>query len=356
MYNVDFKSWVCESEGEIWCAHGPTIAENQDGSLVAAWFAGLPDTMLGWEGFTEVQVLHARKVRDDPVIESAIHIARSEDGGKSWGSHEILEDTPKHANQLPVFFFDPDNVLWLTYVTDLGGNWCRGGGYMFFKKSTDGGKTWSEGTQMDIPVHPHLHIVCKPVFLNDGTMVFVADDETSGGGLGSSRAIISTDGGKSWIAQQTVEEKGVKLREPTVVQLSDGSLLMYMRSHPVTIWERKIWESRSTDGGKTWSKPKPTELPNNDSMIDVIRMRNGNFLMAYNPTDRLDWPYCRTPLTIAISKDDCTTWRDILTVESSEHYFFSYPTIFQGEGDTVHLVYTYCRDRIRYAHLTIPSI
>jgi predicted neuraminidase len=60
--------------------------------------------------------------------------------------------------------------------------------------------------------------------------------------------------------------------------VADGSLLALFRSR----WADWIYESRSTDGGTTWSEPVPTELPNNNSSIQFTALADGRLALVYN--------------------------------------------------------------------------
>jgi predicted neuraminidase len=60
--------------------------------------------------------------------------------------------------------------------------------------------------------------------------------------------------------------------------VADGSLLALFRSR----WADSIYESRSTDGGTTWSEPVPTELPNNNSSIQFVALADGRLALVYN--------------------------------------------------------------------------
>ena len=90
----------------------------------------------------------------------------------------------------------------------------------------------------------------------------------------------SVDFGRSWeLLGNQGEQDNVRVIQPTIVMLGDGSLLPYMRSQ-----ENFIFESRSSDMGVTWSKAKATPLHNNNSGIDMVRLRSGNLVLVHNPT------------------------------------------------------------------------
>ena len=67
------------------------------------------------------------------------------------------------------------------------------------------------------------------------------------------------------------------LVQPSVVSLEGEEMVVFFRDRRKT----NIYSARSSDGGRTWSKPQPTDLPNNNSGIHAIRMRkSGNIVIV----------------------------------------------------------------------------
>jgi alpha-L-rhamnosidase len=56
---------------------------------------------------------------------------------------------------------------------------------------------------------------------------------------------------------------------------------------------------------------------------------------------------------VAIS-DDGEHWRHLLTLEDGPISEYSYPAIIQGRDGTVHLIYTWRRERICHAEFQLP--
>jgi predicted neuraminidase len=129
--------------------------------------------------------------------------------------------------------------------------------------------------------------------------------------------------------------------EPAIVELGDGTLLMYMRSGSRTC----VWQSRSSDGGLTWTPPIKTSLPNPDSAVELCGLWDGRIMLALNNS-----PDTRNPLSIAISEDDCKTWLGFRALEDGPGSF-SYPAAIQTDDGLIHITYTYKREGIK--HVTI---
>jgi alpha-L-rhamnosidase len=154
-----------------------------------------------------------------------------------------------------------------------------------------------------------------------------------------------------------------RIIQPSIVGLSDGRLMAYMRSQ-----EQFIYCTYSEDRGRSWSPPKPTDLPNNNSGIDMVRLQSGNLLLVYNPTNLstnrnvlhpglpaeempgFDTWGPRTPLSISVSSDDGQTWTDPYNLETGKGAY-SYPAVIQAEDGTIHITYTYQREAIKHVQI-----
>jgi alpha-L-rhamnosidase len=138
--------------------------------------------------------------------------------------------------------------------------------------------------------------------------------------------------------------------QPSILKLKDGRLQVLCRSQ-----NGRLATSFSNDGGETWSKVTLTDIPNNQSGTDAVTLRDGRHLLAYNDFGTLmgtrKGP--RTPLSLAIS-DDGTHWRHLMTLEDSPIGEYSYPAIIEGHDGSIHLTYTWRRERIVYKKIAIP--
>ncbi|MCQ2450008.1 MAG: glycoside hydrolase, partial [Clostridia bacterium] len=150
----------------------------------------------------------------------------------------------------------------------------------------------------------------------------------------------SDDDGEHWTTNilektapafvQLPPHKGVRWQEyscePTMVERSDGSLLMYVRTS-----QDYHYEYVSKDHGETWSDPKPTAFHGTITMPILHKLRDGRILLFWcntQPMPEIDhtaqipklsadeiagvWEDAFTNRDVnhlAISEDDGKTWR-----------------------------------------------
>lgn len=180
---------------------------------------------------------------------------------------------------------------------------------------------------------------------------------------------ISEDEGKTWTLGPVVPAaKELKTIQPTLLIHSDGRLQMLCRTAQPPK-DRKdlahIATSFSDDGGLTWSEMTLIEsLLNNNSGIDAVNLnsdpshapKENQFAVVYNPFGCVDWKDksdptrnkpLRTPLQIATSQNGLE-WTPLMTLESSPIGQYSYPSMIVGSDGTLHIVYTWRRQRIKY--------
>ncbi len=289
--------------------HGSTITELPDGELLAAWYAG------SREGAQDV----------------AIFTARRPPGSECWMQPHMVVNTPNRSEGNPVLFDDANGQIWLFYVTMYGDRWteCK----VYYLKSDTMGLRWGEREVLRDELGWMTRN--KPLYLSNGDILLPVYDERNW----HSMVMISGDGGETWNTYGDLSSpKGVI--QPTVVQRGDGSLLMLMRSR-----DGEIWRSTSDDLGRTWKAAEPTELPNPNCGVDMVRLHSGNIALVYNDT-----PRGRTPLTVALSTDEGETWgykRDLETEEGE----YSYPAVIQARDGGIHITYTYRRISIMHVEI-----
>ena len=148
---------------------------------------------------------------------------------------------------------------------------------------------------------------------------------------------ITSDGGRSWTKHGPITAHG-GIIQPTIVAAPDGTLVMLCRSRALG----RVVRATSSDRGRTWSAAEPIDLPNPNSAIDAVGVDDGRIALVYNHTD-----HGRTPLNVAYSRDDGVTWEPGPVLEHGPGEY-SYAAVVRGSDATLHVTYTWGRERIRY--------
>lgn len=300
--------------------HAGTICELKTGELVAAWFAG------------------ERESSDDSGI------LLSKWTGDQWTPPRVVVNVHKRAAGNPKLFIGPDGVLWLIAPVNYGA-WCEGGTWLFVKRSFDHGETW---TDLELLLQrPGILGKNKPIQLRSGVWLIPVEDEVAS----TPMFLRSEDQGVTW--ELVPVENDDWVIQPTVVELANGTLLAYCRSG-----SGAIYETRSKDEGRTWTKTQRTTLPNNNSGIDMVRLRSGLLVLVLNwvePRDDDKWIKGvrwgrRTPLNLAVSPDEGKTWLPGPVLEDGPGEY-SYPAIIQGSDGLIHVIYTHRRTAMKHVVL-----
>lgn len=305
--------------------HASTIAETPDGNLVAAWFGGTRE-------------------KDNDV-----GIWTSNYDGEKWSDPvEVakLNETP-HWN--PVLFKDETGELHLFFkIGPEIPTWQT-----YWMQSKDG-KTWSEAKELVPGDHGGRGPVKnKAIVLSDGTWLAPASTEPKAWLAFADR---SSDRGKTWERSEDFgftpkDDKDKGIIQPTFWESEPGKVHALLRST-----NGKIMRTDSEDGGKTWAPTYDSGLPNNNSGIDAVRLKDGRVALVYNHVSG-NWR-ARTPIDLAISEDNGKTWKTVAHLEADPDLAseFSYPAIIQKESGDVVITYTYQRERVRCWQVPLAAL
>jgi predicted neuraminidase len=314
-------------------AHASTIVELPNGDLLAAWFGGTA------EGAPDTAIWASR---------------RSANQANQWSAPYLLVREPNIACWNPVLFHSSDGKLWLYYKFGPNARTWTGARLV----SNDEALTWSQPDHL--PAGLLGPIKDKPLVLPNGTIV----SGTSVESYSSWAAWIdrSTDNGKTWtkIGPITVPSQPVPspqsqpnqaehvsgIIQPTIVPLGNKHLRLYARS---TSDIGRICIADSFDNGLSWTQAHPTDLPNPNSGIDAVGLRDGRVVLIYNNTTQ-----GRTPLNLAVSADG-EHFKIFATLEDQPGEY-SYPAIIQGKAGELDITYTWNRKRIRFATVPLANV
>ena len=337
--------------------HSATLCETGDG-LLAAYFGGT----------------HERH----PDVQ--IYLSRKNDG--RWGEPVAVADgvlpgdLPRQPTWNPVLFQPSNGPLMLFYkVGPSPKDW-----WGMVKTSDDAGRSWSDASRL--PDGIYGPIKNKPIELPDGTIISPcsvekiedADDDglraaaAAGNAAASTSASklpvpprrpgpagwfvyfeISTDGGRTWTATDEICPPN-RNGNADAIRAIQPSILVHSPTHLRAIGRTKskrLFTVESHDAGRTWGPLGLLDLPNCNSGTDAVTLADGRHLVVYNHSDT---EKIRYPLNVAIS-DDAQNWNAAAILDTEPPGQYSYSAVIQGRDGTVHIAYTWKRQKMKYVAL-----
>lgn len=347
--------------------HSSCVIECPNGDLLATWF-------------------HGSGERESPDV--LIQGARLRRGAGAWSAPFLMADTPNLPDCNPVLFIDANEELTLFWIAVLGESWnhCL----LRLRKSKDfsgdGPPTWhwqddliltpgvefAEAIEAGLPqlsiatadyggLAPHpgqalieaardpakrqlgwmprTHLLTLP----SGRVLFPLYSDAFYVGL----MAISDDGGRSWRPSRPIV--GVGLNQPSVVRKRDGTLVAYMRREGPP--PPRVQISTSRDDGESWSLAEACSLPNPNTSLEVIALRDHRWVMVYN-----DIEVGRDRLSLAMSEDEGQTWKHHRRLERNPKGLFHYPSIIETKDGLLQLTYTFQPEEAGYRsikHVTL---
>jgi predicted neuraminidase len=348
--------------------HAANLAVLPGGDLGCVWFGGTQ------EGVPDISIWFSRL------------------SGDIWGEPARLSDDDTRSEQNPVLTTAPNGDLWLLYTAQRAGN--QDTAEVRLRISIDGGDSWSPHRTL-FPATPAGGVFVRqpPVLLPSGRWLLpvfhcvAMPGQAWVGDHDVSAVMISDDGGTTWQERPVPDSTGCV--HMNVHILADGTLLALYRSR----WADHVYRSESTDDGWTWTAPVPTVLPNNNSSIQYVPLRDGTLALVHNHSSKADatgrrvslydeisdnglteqatvsattgaafWGAPRAPMSLAMSGDGGRTWRrrdlevgdgHCLTNNSRDklNRELSYPSIVATEDGTLHIAFTYFRQAIKYVRV-----
>ena len=349
--------------------HAAFLHPLRNGDLACVWFAGTE------EGQPDV----------------SIHFSRLPTGSGQWSDEIRLSDDPSRSEQNPVLFETPAGELWLLYTSQDFGN--QDTSVIRRRISVDNGATW--GAIETLFDEPGIFIRQPIVVLANGDWLLPVfhcrpvPGEKWSGKDDISAVKRSSDGGRTWTEYEVPGSRGAV--HMNIVDLGGGRLVAFYRSR----YADHIHRSTSPDSGRTWTAPQPTVLPNNNSSIQARALSDGTIALVYNHISAADsperrkglydevddgkppvgeasaatqnlrapiWGTPRAPLSIVLSADGGETWgprRDIasgdgaaLSNDTSEaerrNRELSYPTIAETPDGLINVAFTWFRRGIKF--------
>ena len=153
-------------------------------------------------------------------------------------------------------------------------------------------------------------------------------------GYNISLIAISDDNGKNWKASSPIV--GLGPIQPSLVEKKNGHIIAYMRDSGND--PKRILKSISKDKGETWSFATDTKIPNPSSSVEVLQLKNGNWIMACNDNESN-----RNQMAILLSFNEGKSWdvkKYVGKYDENSGITLSYPSLIQSSDGRIHLTYS----------------
>jgi predicted neuraminidase len=337
---------------ESWHNHSSSIVELPTSDLLVCWFHG-----------------SGERTADDVLISGA----RWDRSRRGWSRPFTMADAPGFPETNPVLFIDRRERLFFFWPLIIAHRWETA--LMKYRVSTDyqqtdGPPVWS--FQDNIVLAPNNIVPKTKAFVSAAVagnpqlaargaqLVERAEDEyfsrmgwftrTHPLELPSGRILvpmysdgysfgimaISDDGGVTWKGSEPIV--GFGSIQPSVVRKNDGTLVAYLRDNGPA--PKRAHRSTSADDGESWTTAVDTDILNPGSSVEVVRLRNGHWIMVHN-----DLEQGRYSLVAAISEDEGATWPFRRHLEGRPDAQgpdqYHYPSVIQSRDDAIHVTYSY---------------
>ena len=343
--------------------HAASLIELTDGRLQAVWFAG------------------SREGGPDVTIQSAVFVPatgqwRDERSIATRAGTEkaALRGTRKLGN--PIIGRHSDGRLWVFYVSVAIGGWA--GSSINAMYSADEGATWSRPERLITSPFFNLSTLVRtsPVLGADGTMLVPVYHQF----IGKFGEVLRIDRHGTLLDKQRLSW-GRDMLQPVLLPYSASDALVLLRTGGSDLPDR-VSATRTVDAGRHWSPPTTIDLPNPDSALAGVVLRDGRMLVALNDSES-----DRDVLSIALSTDTGRTWRIIkrlederaaiaLTADPAKYaaragdnarrqmcvgrtrcgFEFSYPNLIETRSGDIHIVYTWNRAAIKHVAMNRAAL
>lgn len=282
---------------------GPSVALLPDGRVMAAWFSA-PS-----EGAESQRLMQAF----------------SSDQGRTWGGATVLQDFEGAADFDPVLFVSgKETFLFFSAIHPQLD--------VYFRRSSDSAKTWTDPVKVDQPNHTTRS---NGIRLSTGELLVPMHRR----GTKNAGVLKSRDGGRTWERFGAVENPEGQGGEPTISETKSGAVHMILRTK-----DGKLWRSTSHDRGESWSTAEDTGLASTSCASHLLCTRDGTLVLTYNPGPV---PH-RFPLLIRTSRDEGATWSEPALLADrpgkASGWSICYPTLAELPDGTLVAVWAQKKD------------
>jgi hypothetical protein len=211
---------------------------------------------------------------------------------------------------------------------------------MWAVRSLDDGRTWVDRQRLLDGYNANFFGFLQ---IRGGRLVAVAEHLVTQPARWVACSLFSDDEGRTWRRSNPVDLGGHGhhdgATEPMLAELSDGRLLMLIRTNL-----GRFWEAFSEDGGRYWRTIRPSTIEASSAPGCLLRLESGRLVLVWNrpapeggiwpltppgPATEVAASWYREELSIAVSEDDGHTWAKPLVLARQVGGQLSYPFLLE---------------------------
>lgn len=280
----------------------------------------------------------------------------SRDGGETWTSADrLIVEREGDMNVMSVSLLRLKNgKIALFYLKKNSETDC----IPQMRTSADEGKTWSEPVPCITDKKGYFVLNNSRVIqLSDGRLMMAVALHRAVDGKWQNQATLysyySDDQGASWKSSSAIPNNSqIITQEPGLIELKDGQIMMFIRASGGV---QQL--SYSSDKGASWSHIEPSNIASPLSPASIKRIPGtSDLLLVWNNNDgsQPQTKDKRTPLTVAISKDDGKTWINTRNIETDPDGWYCYIAIHFTKKD---VLLGYCAgSQAKKTHLSVTNV
>lgn len=280
----------------------------------------------------------------------------SADGGRTWTTEdETIIENEGGMNVMSVSLLRLQNGnIALFYLKKNSTEDC----IPMMRISRDEAKSWSDAVPCITDKKGYFVLNNDRVIqLQDGRLLMAVALHQIPGGKWENQADLycyfSDDNGQTWqSSSQVPNNTDIITQEPGLIEMKDGRIIMYIRASGG--FQRL---SYSSDRGQTWSHIEASNIPSPLSPATIERIPGtGDWLLVWNNNDgsNLEIKDKRTPITIAVSKDEGRTWEKIKNIHADPDGWYCYIAIHFVDNENILL--SYCAgSQSKKTHLSVTD-
>jgi hypothetical protein len=256
---------------------------------------------------------------------AAIFGKTSQDGGASWSTAKRLSWTSGNNARPAAAAVDSYGSIHLVWQDETAGNW-----EIYYRNSSDRGAswstskrlTWTSGGSQDASVAAD----------SSGNKIYVSWEDDSSGDY-EIYFKKSTDGGASWSGNKRLTWSSGDSSGPIiVVDASDKIHLVWQDSAP---GNSEIYYKRSTDAGTSWTASKRLTFTSKDSISPDIAVHSSSVYVTW-----YDFTYGISEICFEGSSDGGYTWTTTKRLTTTANISYD-PTLVVDPSGTIWIVWEY---------------